>query len=248
MSTRTPPSEPQHARVLVVEDDLKTADLVALYLRHEGYRVEIEYSGDRARTRIDDHRFDLVILDVMLPGMNGLELCRHIVARHATPVILLTARSLEEHRVEGLDLGADDYISKPFSPRELVARVRAVLRRVPPGEEKELRCGEVALDLNQRTVRVAGREVELTASEFALLHALVERPGHVRTRSQLLERLPSGPLNALDRTVDVHILKLRRKLSQGGGSDHQYIETVFGVGYRFAPPGLRHHATKASRA
>lgn len=221
------------ARILVVEDDRKTADLVALYLRNDGHRVHVEGAGGRALARIESEPFDLLVLDVMVPEVDGLELCRRARARGPTPIILLTARTREEERVEGLDIGADDYVPKPFSPRELAARVRALLRRSPPGDEDVLVRGEIAIDLARRTVRVRGRGVELTPTEFELLAALARRPGHVWSRDRLLELLPGGPFETLDRTVDVHVRNLRRKIEPDPARP-VIVETVFGAGYRFA--------------
>ena len=223
------------ARILVVEDDRKTADLVALYLRHAGHVVCVEHDGDRARRRLAHEGFDLLVLDVMLPGASGLELCRHVRATAATPVVLLTARTSEEQRIEGLELGADDYVCKPFSPRELVARVGAVLRRAPPGGDDVLRCGALALDRAARTATLDGRDVPLTRSEFAILEALMERPGRVRRRAELLARMADGSDLPLDRTVDAHIRNLRRKLEPEAAAP-RYVETVVGVGYRLAVP------------
>lgn len=214
------------ARILVVEDDRKTADVLELYLSHDGHTVSVEHDGARAWRRIEQSEFDLLLLDVMLPGQTGLELCRRVRAHSSTPVILLTARTLEEERIEGLGLGADDYICKPFSPREVVARVESVLRRVPPGSAHRLRMGELLLDLRNRAVTVGGEVVDLTASEFALLHTFMRRPGQVFSRAQLLNALPGEPGEAFDRTIDAHIKNLRRKVGA------QYVETVFGVGYR----------------
>jgi DNA-binding response OmpR family regulator len=220
------------ARVLVVEDDRKTADLVALYLRHAGHTVVVEHAGDRAAARLAREAFDLLVLDVMLPGVDGLTLCRSAVAKSGTPVILLTARSGEADRIVGLDLGADDYVTKPFSPRELVARVHAVLRRAPPGEGDVLVRGALRIELATRGVTQAGRRIELTPSEFAVLRALAERPGRVWTRASLLERLPGDSADTLDRTVDVHIRNLRRKLERDPATP-AFIQTVVGAGYRF---------------
>jgi DNA-binding response OmpR family regulator len=225
----------EQPRVLLVEDDVKTADLVALYLRHAGLHVSVEHAGDRALHRLETERFDLMVLDVMLPGVDGRELCRRVRATGDTGIIMLTARTFEEERLEGFALGADDYVPKPFSPRELVARVQAVLRRAPRSAERSLRVGTLVLDLKRHAASMDGRTVELTASEFALLAALMERPGHVRSRTQLLDRLTDGPQPPLDRTVDAHIKNLRRKLDPGGGPSH-IIETVIGVGYRIGVP------------
>jgi DNA-binding response OmpR family regulator len=223
------------ARILVVEDDRKTADLIALYLRHAGHAVFVEHDGSQARRRIEQESFDLLDLDVMLPGTSGLELCVH--AREATgaAVILLTARTSEEQRIDGLELGADDYVCKPFNPRELVARVNAVLRRAPPGGDDILRCGALALDRGAHNATLDGRNISLTRSEFAILEALMERPGRVRRRAELLARIAEGPDQPLDRTVDVHIRNLRRKLEPDPSAPRR-LETVIGVGYRIALP------------
>jgi DNA-binding response OmpR family regulator len=197
--------------------------------------VFVEHAGDQARRRLEQESFDLLVLDVMLPGTSGLELCRQVRATAATPVVLLTARTAEDQRIEGLELGADDYVCKPFSPRELVARVGAVLRRVPPGGDDVLRCGGLALDRATCTAAVDGRDVPLTRSEFLILEALMERPGRVRRRTELLARIADGDDLPLDRTVDVHIRNLRRKL-EPGASAPRYVETVIGVGYRLVPP------------
>jgi DNA-binding response OmpR family regulator len=215
------------ARVLVVEDDRKTADLVATYLRHAGHDVAVEHAGDRAAARMDRESFDLVVLDLMLPGVDGLSLCKKAREREGTGVILLTARTLEEEKIAGLTLGADDYVTKPFSPRELVARVEAVLRRVPPGEGGVLVRGTLRIDASQQSVTIGGRRVDLTPSETAILRALASRPGRVVSRARLVEMLGS---DTLDRTVDVHVRNLRRKL------ELDCIETVVGAGYRLVPP------------
>jgi DNA-binding response OmpR family regulator len=224
------------ARVLVVEDDPKTADIVALYLRHDGHKVEVEHTGDRALARLQHDAFDLLILDVMLPGVDGLEICRRARKSHRSAIILLTARAREEERIAGLDIGADDYVSKPFSPRELIARVNAVLRRVPPGERGVISRGLLNIDVARHEVTLAGSAIVLTASEFALLHALARRPGHVLSRGQLLGTLPHDTADTLDRTVDVHIRNLRRKI-ESDPTAPTFIQTVVGVGYRFVAPG-----------
>jgi DNA-binding response OmpR family regulator len=220
-------------RILVVEDDKKTAELIALYLRHAGHAVEVEHAGDRALGRLADERFDVLVLDVMLPGIDGLELCRRARARGGIGILLVTARTREDERIAGLDLGADDYVTKPFSPRELVARVHAVLRRVAPDAAAVLTRGDITIDRERRTVMVRGRCAELTSSEFALLEALAREPGRVRSRGQLLDLLPGGAEAILDRTVDAHIRNLRRKI-EPDPSLPVYIETVVGAGYRFA--------------
>ncbi|MCU0634074.1 MAG: response regulator transcription factor [Gemmatimonadaceae bacterium] len=221
----------RRASVLVVEDDAKTADLVALYLGHAGHRVSIERSGSRALERLRTETFDLLVLDIMLPGVSGLQLAEHVRATATTPVIFLTARTIEEDRLHGFAVGADDYVTKPFSPRELVARVEAVLRRSPPGDAPPLRHADLEVHQAQREVRVGGHSIDLTPSEYAVLVALLARPGIVFSRAELLDRLPNDGAHALDRTVDVHVSNIRRKLAVGAlGSG--YIETVFGAGYR----------------
>ncbi len=223
------------ARILVVEDDRTTADLIALYLRHAGYRVETERTGDGALDRLARNTFDLLVLDIMLPGVDGLTICRQVRAAGGPPVILLTARTLEDDRVEGLESGADDYVPKPFSPRELVARVAAVLRRVPPGSHRVLSGGGVEMELATRRVSAHGRAIELTNSEFTLLSVLMRRPGHVLSRAQLLAELPGEASKALDRTVDVHVHNMRRKLERDPARP-ALLQTVVGVGYRFVDP------------
>ena len=221
------------ARILVVEDDRTTADLVALYLRHAGFAVRVEHDGDEAARRLATERFGLVVLDVMLPGTDGLSLCRKIRSEGDTPIILLTARAQESQRIAGLELGADDYVTKPFSPGELVARVRAVLRRAPPSDVMDF--GEVRIDRERREVRREGTTVHLTPSEYAILEALVERPGRPRSRAALLRNLPGDGAEPLERTIDVHVRNLRTKL-EADPSSPRFIETVAGFGYRVADP------------
>jgi DNA-binding response OmpR family regulator len=227
------------ARILVVDDDAKTVASVRLYLEHAGYQVDTAADGraglERARA---EPAPDLVVLDRMLPHLDGLAVCRLVRGESGIPVILLTARTSEADRLEGLDLGADDYVSKPFSPRELVARVRAILRRTQPEGPEALAVGTLAIDTGRREVAVRGHRVELTPREFAILVALARAPGRVFSRAALRERAFGAGSEALDRTVDAHIVKLRRKLAgAGGGSDAPRVETVFGVGYRLASPG-----------
>ena len=223
--------------MLVVEDDRTTADLVALYLRHAGFRVDVEHTGTGGLARTTENTYDLLVLDVMLPGLPGLEICRQVRSRDNTGIILLTARTQEEDRIHGLELGADDYVPKPFSPRELVARVRAVLRRKPQDAGDVLTRGAIVINLATRTVTVEQSVVSLTPSEFALLHALAARPGVVKSRSHLLDVLPGESAENLDRTVDVHVRNLRRKI-EVDPSHPQYVQTVLGAGYRFALPSI----------
>jgi DNA-binding response OmpR family regulator len=220
-------------RVLVVEDDRTTADLVALYLRHEGFRVCVEHAGDRALARLEQESFDLLVLDVMLPGASGLDICRRAREQGGAGIILLTARTAEGDRIAGLDLGADDYVPKPFSPRELVARARAVLRRRPPEGGDVLVRGDLRIDRAARSVTVGGLAVDLTPSEYAILDMLAQRPGRVQSRAQLLDALPGGRGENLERTVDVHIRNLRRKI-EPVPAEPRIVQTVLGAGYRFA--------------
>jgi DNA-binding response OmpR family regulator len=225
----------QVSRILVVEDDARTAELIALYLRHAGHQVWVEGDGTRALERARASTFDLLILDRMLPGIDGLTLCRQLTQERGVPVILVTARTLEEDRIAGFEGGADDYVTKPFSPRELVARANAILRRSPPGQRDVVRAGALFLDLEKREVRVHDTPIDVTPSEFEILHALAEHPGRVCSRGVLLNRLPGRSRDALDRTVDVHVRNLRRKLEAVVVTPEEFIETVFGVGYRLGP-------------
>jgi DNA-binding response OmpR family regulator len=212
-------------RVLVVEDDPKIRSTIELYLRHEGFDVTSVARGDEAAAAARDAH--LVILDIMLPGGDGVEICRAIRAAAPTPIIFVTARTTEEDKLRGLDVGADDYVTKPFSPRELMARVRAVLRRAPAPDET-LTAGRITIDGARRAVSADGREVALTPAEFRLLHALARASGRTLTREQLIRNAFGDDYDGLDRTVDVHIMNLRRKLGDAG----EAIVTVFGAGYR----------------
>jgi DNA-binding response OmpR family regulator len=228
--------------VLVVEDDARTLDTIALYLRHGGFRVTAVRDGRDGLRHARSGDVDLVVLDLMLPGMPGLDVCRALREASRVPVILLTARTAEHDRLDGFAAGADDYVPKPFSPRELVARVRAVLRRAPPrdGAPGVLVQGEVEVDLAARRVRIAGRDVELTPSELAILAALASAPGRVLSRDQLLSCLPGGSPEGLDRTIDAHVKNLRKKIEPDPRRP-RLVRTVFGAGYRLAraeePPG-----------
>jgi len=214
--------------VLVVEDEATIAASVAARLRKEGFRVETAPDGLIALQRSRELHPDLVVLDVMLPGLDGLEVCRELQRERAVPVLMLTARDSEEDTVVGLAVGADDYLTKPFSPRELVARVKALLRRVErlPGAPGEpVRIGDIEIDPAARQVRVGGEPVHLTPTEFDLLHQLATRPGVVRSRERLLADVWGYPEGTGARTVDSHVRALRRKLGS------RVIRTVHGVGY-----------------
>jgi len=223
--------------VLIIEDDRKTASLVQLYLEKEGFSTITAYDGRQGLRLAEIHRPIFVVLDLMLPELDGWEVCRRLRQRSNVPILMLTARGEEIDRVSGLTLGADDYVVKPFSPRELVARVKAILRRgrFESGNDTDvLRQGSVVLDLAKRRVAVKGQPVALTPHEYALLKALMSNPGKTFTRDELLERIyPSGEAMVIDRVIDVHIGKLRHKIETNPSSP-QYILTVRGIGYRFA--------------
>jgi two-component system response regulator ResD len=230
------------ARVLIVEDDPTVAEVVTRYLEREGFAVESVADGRDALERTDAHLPDLVVLDIMLPGLDGLEVCRRLRARAPVPVVMLTARGSEEDRVLGLDLGADDYVSKPFSPRELTARVKAVLRRArspldersPDIERTEtLEYDGLSIDLGAREARIRGELATLTAREFELLAFLVRRPRQVFRRDELLEHV-WGYTYGDTSTVTVHIRRLREKIEDDPSAPRR-ITTVWGVGYRFDP-------------
>jgi DNA-binding response OmpR family regulator len=222
--------------VLVVDDEPVVRDVVVRYLRRDGFVVSEAGDGETARRLIEEHDPGLVVLDVMLPGIDGLELCRWIRARSDVPVILLTARVEESDRIVGLELGADDYVTKPFSPRELSARVRAVLRRTDgPGLRPERYAfGDLVLDGGSREVTRAGVRVALTALEFDLLWFLSSHPRLVFSRDQLMDRV-WGHAAAVDTgTVTVHIRRLREKV-EADPANPRHVQTVWGVGYRFDP-------------
>ena len=222
--------------VLVVDDEPIVRDVVVRYLEREGYSTLEAGDGEDARSVLERHAPDLVVLDVMLPGVDGLELCRWIRGRSELPVILLTARGEEADRIVGLELGADDYVTKPFSPRELAARVRAVLRRSSPAVAagERLAFDDLELDAETREVRRGGRELQLTAKEFDLLWFLASHPRKVFSRDQLMLRV-WGYEAALDTgTVTVHVRRLREKI-EDMPSQPRFLQTVWGVGYRFAP-------------
>jgi DNA-binding response OmpR family regulator len=225
------------ATVLVVDDEPIVREVVVRYLEREGYRTLEAADGDRARHLLEQDTPNLVVLDVMLPGTDGLALCRWIRARSDLPVILLTARGEEADRIVGLELGADDYVTKPFSPRELAARVRTVLRRSGPASPVDMRLafGELEIDAGAREVRRGGAIVKLTVKEFDLLFFLASHPRHVFSRAQLMDRV-WGYEAALDTgTVTVHVRRLREKIEEDP-SRPQLLETVWGVGYRFVAP------------
>jgi DNA-binding response OmpR family regulator len=214
--------------ILLVEDEEDIASLVRAYLERDGFRVVWATRGTEGLAELERNDIRLAILDLQLPDADGFDVCRAIRSTSSLPVVMLTARDEEVDRVTGLELGADDYVTKPFSPRELAARVRAVLRRVEPDEtDDRLSAGDVELDRRARTARVAGAEVELTGREFDLLWHLAARPGIVVSRAQLLDRVWGITFPGGTRTVDVHVGQLRRKLGRP-----RLIRTVRGAGYK----------------
>jgi DNA-binding response OmpR family regulator len=225
-------------RILVVEDEMKIARLVRDYLQHAGFDVLVAGDGEAALSSVRGAKPDLVVLDLGLPGRDGLDVTREIRRTSNLPIVILTARGEEADRIVGLELGADDYVVKPFSPRELVARIRAVLRRTDSagggaGGREILRAVDVEVDLPRMRVAVAGRPVELTPTEFELLAALVREPGRVFTRGQLLEALHGVAFESYERAIDAHVKNIRRKIEPEPGHP-RYLLTVHGVGYRFA--------------
>ena len=225
--------------ILVVDDDKKIVQLVSLYLRKEGYRVLPAFDGQEALEIARSQQPDLIVLDLFLPELDGADVCRLLRADSRVPIIMLTARATDEDKLLGLDLGADDYLTKPFNPRELVARVRAVLRRTLPDDDTngELHFGDLAISLVRREVAAHGQPVSLTPTEFRLLETLVREPGRAFSRSELLDRAFGFDYDGIERTVDVHIMNLRRKIEPQPGTP-RYIMTVPGFGYRFEG----HHA------
>ena len=223
-------------RVLVVDDDKKTVELVKLYLDRDGYKVLVAYDGVEALRLARENHPDLIVLDLMLPGLDGLKVCNALRTESDVPIIMLTARTTEEDKLIGLDLGADDYVTKPFSPKELAARVRAVFRRT--AEEAlqrgptEITHGEFTMNFLRHEASLAGRPLNLTPIEFKLLGVLVREPERVFSRGQLIEKAIGYDFEGFDRTIDVHILNLRRKLELDP-SQPRYVKTVYGAGYKF---------------
>jgi two-component system alkaline phosphatase synthesis response regulator PhoP len=221
--------------VLVVEDELKISRLIRDYLESAGFAVIEATDGPSAVSMSRSHRPDMVVLDLGLPGMDGLDVTRRIRETSSVPIIMVTARVEETDRIVGLELGADDYITKPFSPKELVARIRAVLRRADAtlGGGELIRAGEVTLDIPKRRVIVRGEEVTLTATEFDLLLTMARHPGRIYTRAQLLDGVHGVAFDSYERSIDAHIKNIRRKI-EVDPRHPEFVRTVYGVGYRFA--------------
>lgn len=219
------------SRVLLIDDDVRLHELLASYLSQNGFTVTVASSGAAGLSALEAGAFDAVLLDVMMPGMDGIEVIKRVRAKSSVPIVMLTAKGDETDRVVGLELGADDYVSKPFSPRELLARIRAVLRRARPEvAAREIAVGDIAIDVAGRAVSMGGRPVELTGIEFDILVALVRRAGRVISRDTLLDEAGRGDVSVSDRTVDVHISHLRQKLGDDPRAP-RLIKTVRGVGY-----------------
>ena len=233
------------ARILVAEDDSKQAELVRRYLEREGHSVVVVHDG---RTAVDEarrRRPDLLVLDVMMPRVDGLDVCRIVRAESDTPIIMLTARTTEDDLLLGLDLGADDYLTKPYSPRELVARVRTILRRAQRhsgGTVQPYRIGDLVVDPVRHEVLVDSVRVDVTPAEFKILECLCAEPGRTFGRARLLEEAFGFGHYSLDRTVDVHVMNLRRKI-EADPSAPRYLLTVYGAGYKVVDPQEAPHAS-----
>jgi len=223
------------SKILVVDDDPNVVKLVQLYLERDGHEVLTAHDGVTGLELAREEQPNLIVLDLMLPRMDGMQVCRTLRAESLVPIIMLTAMVEEDDRLAGLDLGADDYMTKPFSPRELAARVRAVLRRTARDQDNAgpglLESGPFAVDLRQRTVSVAGTAITLTPTEFRLIALLVREPGRTFTREQIIDRVFGYDFDGFDRTVDAHMSSLRRKVDAVPGSA-KHIQTVYGSGYR----------------
>jgi DNA-binding response OmpR family regulator len=222
-------------KVLVVEDDVGTARLIRLYLEKEGYIVEVSHGGLDGLDKAKHSNPDLIVLDLMLPDLDGMEICRRVRAESDVPIIMLTARVLESDRLQGFDKGADDYVTKPFSPRELVSRVRAVIRRCNNDSAvcpANVTRGKFTIDYERHEIKVEDKPLELTPSEFNLLSVMLLEPNRVFTRGDLIEKAFGMEYEAFERTLDVHILHLRRKIKEIEESADKCIDTVHGMGYR----------------
>ena len=219
-------------KILVIDDEPKIVEICRDYLKAAGFDVVQAYDGPSGLSMARQAHPDLIVLDLMLPGMDGFDVCRELRRDNAVPIIMLTARVEETDKIIGLELGADDYITKPFSPRELVARVRTLLRRVLGSSTTEiLHAGELSLDRNRYVVTLPDREVTLTATEFELLATLATHPGRIFSRAQLLTAVRGVSIESYERAVDSHIRNLRRKIEPGEGPP-RYIQTVHGIGYK----------------
>ena len=219
-------------KILIVDDDVKTVDLVKLYLQRDGHTVLTAYDGLDALRIFKESQPNLVVLDLMLPGMDGMEICRRLREESDVPIIMLTARTRDQDKLTGLDSGADDYVCKPFSPGELAARVRAILRRLPAERGPvEMRCGGLRVNFLKREAFADNRPLDLTAVEFKILAAFLREPGRVFDRLELIEKVFGYDFEGFDRAIDVHIFNLRRKL-EPDPKHPKYIKTIYGAGYK----------------
>jgi len=223
-------------RVLIVDDDAKIVELVKMYLARDGYGVLTAFDGTNALKIARESHPDLIVLDIMLPGVDGLEICRILREESSVPIVLLTAKTTEQDRIIGLDLGADDYVTKPFSPKELAARIRAVFRRTAAEAQdmgpEELKFGKLAINFLKHEAYLNSKSINLTPVEFKLLGVMIREPNRVFSRGQIIEKVLGYDFDGFDRTIDVHILNLRRKL-EPDASHPKYIKTVYGSGYKF---------------
>ena len=223
--------------VLIIDDDRELCELLTQYLQLQGFSVESEHDGAQALRQLKRKQYDVLVLDIMLPGKHGLDVLRELRETSSTPVLMLTARGEDTDRIVGLELGADDYLPKPCNPRELAARLRAILRRAGAMTDQdvkpsEVRAGDTVLNSGSRTARFRDQPLSLTSAEFNLLRVLVERAGHVVDKETLSEKALGRPLAAYDRSIDVHISKIRRKLATAGAAE--LILSIRGLGYQFA--------------
>ena len=233
---KTPSAAPadEAAHILIVDDDRRIRDLLSTYLRGHGYRATAAASAEEARAFLAHLAFELIVLDVMMPGENGFDFATHLRTNSEVPILMLTARGEETDRIVGLEIGADDYLAKPFSPRELLARIRAILRRArAPAAEAALRFGRLAIDRESRAVRLDGEEKILTSYQFDLLVALADNAGRVLNRERLLDLVKGEELDAFDRSIDVHISRIRAAIEDDPKHPRRII-TVRGAGYVFA--------------
>jgi two-component system alkaline phosphatase synthesis response regulator PhoP len=221
-------------KILIVDDDVKTVELVKLYLQKDGYSVLAAYDGTEAVRIFRENHPHLVVLDVMLPGIDGIEVCQILRAESDVPIIMLTARTRDQDKLAGLDTGADDYVTKPFSPRELAARVRAIFRRLPTERgPTEIKLGDLIMNFPKQQVYLNNKPLSLTAVEFKILGAFLKEPGRVFERMELIEKAFGYDFEGYDRTIDVHIFNLRRKL-EPDPKHPKYIRTVYGAGYKLS--------------
>jgi len=221
-------------KILVVDDDAKTVDLVKLYLERDGHSVLTAYDGPSALRAFREQQPHLIVLDVMLPGLNGVEVCRTIRSESDVPIIMLTARTRDEDKLTGLDTGADDYVTKPFSPGELAARVRAIFRRLPAERgPAEIKYGAFYLNFPKREVNLNGKKLTLTSVEFKILATFLREPGRVFDRMEIIDKAFGYDFESFDRAIDVHIYNLRRKIEHDP-KHPRYIKTIYGAGYKLS--------------